>query len=71
MAQAILMKSTLSLVFDHELTDEGKPIYKTKTFANVNETASATELEAAGIAVAALADKPVVTMARNDYFEIN
>lgn len=71
MAQAILMKSTLSLVFDHGLNNEGKPIHKTKTFANVNEMATATELETAGTAISTLTDKPVVTIARNDYFEIN
>ncbi|KAB7707262.1 DUF1659 domain-containing protein [Bacillus aerolatus] len=71
MAQAVLMKSTLSLIFDHGLNGEGKPVYKSKTFANVNELATADELEAAGAAIAALTDKPVVTVARNDYFEIN
>lgn len=71
LAQAVLMKSTLSLVLDHGLNDEGKPVYKTKTFANVNEKATAAELEAAGVAIAALTKNPIVTIARNDYFEIN
>ncbi|KMY55221.1 MULTISPECIES: DUF1659 domain-containing protein [Bacillaceae] len=70
MAQTILVKSTLSLVFDHGFNRDGKPLYKTKTFTNVDEKATADELETAGAAIAALTDTPLVTIARNDYFEI-
>lgn len=71
MAQATLTKSTLRLTFNHGVDAKGQPILKSKTFSNIDEMASADNLQAAAQAIAALVDKPMVTIVRNDLSEIN
>ncbi|WP_100332206.1 DUF1659 domain-containing protein [Bacillus xiapuensis] len=71
MAQATLTKSTLRLVFDHGADASGKPILKSQTFSNINEAATADHLAAAAQALAALSDKPLNAIMRNDASEIS
>ncbi|WP_203363011.1 DUF1659 domain-containing protein [Bacillus sp. REN10] len=71
MAEAMLSKSTLRLVFDHGVDAKGQPILKSKTFSNIDEMATATSLQAAAQAIAALVNKPMVMITRNDVSEIN
>ncbi|WP_338751044.1 DUF1659 domain-containing protein [Bacillus sp. FJAT-52991] len=71
MAETMLSKSTLRLVFNHGVDTKGQPILKSKTFSNIDEMATATNLQTASQAIAALVEKPMVMIVRNDLSEIN
>ncbi|WML41521.1 DUF1659 domain-containing protein [Neobacillus sp. OS1-2] len=70
MAQALLEGTKLRLVFEAGLDDEGKPIFKAKTFSNVTKAASADQLSQAAQALAALCNDKLNKVERNDSNEI-
>ncbi|EKN69096.1 hypothetical protein BABA_11721 [Neobacillus bataviensis LMG 21833] len=70
MAQALLEGTKLRLVFEAGIDDEGKPIYKAKTFNNVTKAATADQLAQAAQAIAALCKDQLNKIERNDSSEI-
>lgn len=70
MAQAIITGSKLRLSYEIGLDDKGKPIFKSKTYANVVEEATTDQLHQVGQALASLSNYPLSGMERNDTFEL-
>ncbi|USK49912.1 DUF1659 domain-containing protein [Bacillus sp. CMF12] len=70
MAQAIIIDSKLRLVFETGLNGQGKPVYKSKTYNSVKQSATADQLFTVGQAIAGLSSYPLTEMNRNDSFDI-
>ncbi|NHM32311.1 DUF1659 domain-containing protein [Neobacillus terrae] len=70
MAQAMLAITRLKMVYDAGMDDNGKPLYKTKTFNNVKKDATADQLLQTARALAALSNEPLSTVERIDSSEI-
>ena len=59
MAIKMTRDSKLRVVFQTGLTGEGKPIYKTKSYANVAEDVTPDQLQQVGEALASLSTYPM------------
>ena len=59
MAIKMTRDSKLRVVFQTGLTEEGKPIYKTKSYANVVEDVTPDQLQQVGEALASLSTYPM------------
>ncbi|KON86006.1 hypothetical protein AF332_03715 [Sporosarcina globispora] len=70
MAQAIIVDSKLRLVFETGLNEQGKPVYKSKTYNSVKPSATADQLFTVGQAIAGLSSYPLAELNRNDSFDI-
>ncbi|MCM3391814.1 MULTISPECIES: DUF1659 domain-containing protein [Cytobacillus] len=70
MAQAIIIDSKLRLVFETGLNGQGKPVYKSKTYNSVKQSATADQLFTVGQAIAGLSSYPLTELSRNDSFDI-
>jgi len=70
MAQQMILSSKLRLVFDGGMDDNGKTIYKPKTYSNIRREATADQLLQAGQALANLSVNALVSVERTDNFEI-
>lgn len=70
MAEANLKASSLRLVFDDGMNEQGKPVYKTKTFSNIRLDATPDQLSQTANALGALSEKPLVRVERNDQLDI-
>ncbi|MCM3091837.1 MULTISPECIES: DUF1659 domain-containing protein [unclassified Cytobacillus] len=70
MAQAIITTSKLRLVFETGLNGQGKPVYKSKTYNSVKQSATADQLFTVGQAIAGLSSYPLSELNRNDNFNI-
>ena len=70
MAEAFLKHSRLKLVFENGMDDEGNPVYKSKTFANVRRDSTADELYQVSQAIGSLAAQPLWLVERNDSYDI-
>lgn len=70
MAQAIMTGSKLRLTYETGLDGKGQPIFKSKTYSNVVETATADQLHQVGQALGSLSNYPLSDIERNDSFEL-
>jgi hypothetical protein len=70
MAQATLVDTNLRLVFEAGVNEQGKPVYKNKTYSNVQMTATTDQLFQAATALAALSSDTFYTIERNDRSDI-
>jgi len=70
MAQAVLAKTVLRLVFEKGMDEKGKPVFKAKTFTNVKKDATTDQLHQAAQAMASLCNDPLNSIERNDSNEI-
>jgi len=70
MAQAILEGSKLRLVFEAGMDEHGDPIFKAKTFSNIQKEATADQLHQAAQALSALCSDTLNKVERNDSTEI-
>ncbi|MBP2240271.1 hypothetical protein J2Z40_000824 [Cytobacillus eiseniae] len=70
MAQALMIDTKLRLSFEIGVNEKGEPKYKSKTIGNVKKTASADQIFEATQAIASLCNDPLVTVVRNDSFDI-
>ena len=70
MAQALMVDTKIRLSFETGLNDKGEPVYRSKTIGNVKKTASADQIYEAAEALASLSSDPLVTVVRNDSFDI-
>ncbi|WP_282141092.1 DUF1659 domain-containing protein [Cytobacillus oceanisediminis] len=70
MAQAIIIDSKLRLVFETGLNGQGKPVYKSKTYNSVKQSATADQLFTVGQAISGLSSYPLTELNRNDSFDI-
>ncbi|MBA4538394.1 DUF1659 domain-containing protein [Bacillus aquiflavi] len=70
MAEANLLDSRLRLVFEAGVDDDGKPIFKAKTFNNIKKTAGANELYEAAQAISALCNYSLDSIERSDNYDI-
>ena len=59
MAIKMTRDSKLRVVFQTGLNEEGKPIYKTKSYANVAEEVTPDQLQQVGEALASLSTYPM------------
>lgn len=71
MAEAHLMSARLRIVYDYGLDEDNKPIYKSKTFHNVNQYATADELYLAAHAIGSLKSEPIWSIEKNEMFLID
>lgn len=70
MAQAMMIDTKLRLSFETGLNDKGEPVCKTKTFGNVKKTATTDQLYQVAQVISQLCNDPLVTVVRNDSFDI-
>jgi Protein of unknown function (DUF1659) len=70
MAEAILIDSKLKLAFETGVNEKGEPVLKSKTFSNIKNEATAEGLLSAAQAVGSLAANPIVSITRNDSYNI-
>ncbi|MDQ0269823.1 DUF1659 domain-containing protein [Cytobacillus purgationiresistens] len=70
MAQAILLDSKLRLTFVAGLNDKGEPMFKVKTFGNIKSEASSEQLYQFSTAFENLCADQLVSIQRNDSFNI-
>ncbi|MFF2449898.1 DUF1659 domain-containing protein [Neobacillus sp. NPDC058068] len=70
MAMELLLGTKLRLVFEAGIDDEGKPLYKAKTFSNVKKEATADQLFQAAQAISFLCKDTLNKVERNDSTEI-
>ena len=70
MAQAIMTSSKLLVSYETGLNEKGEPIFKTKTYSNVKEEATADQLYSVGQALASLSNDPLSGVKRNDVSEL-
>lgn len=66
MAQASIVQSSLRLTFFAGIDEEGKEIYKTRTYSNLNVAANSDQVYDAAQALASLAKDPLHGIERND-----
>lgn len=70
MAEAMIMDSKLRLLFETGINEKGEPVYKTKTYNNIDKEATADQLSEAAKALGSLSLYPVISVERTDNFEI-
>ncbi|KYD10653.1 DUF1659 domain-containing protein [Heyndrickxia sporothermodurans] len=70
MADILLKGSSLKLVFDNGVDENGKPMFKTKTFNNIRLEATADELLKAAQAIDSLSQKDLFNVERNDSSDV-
>ncbi|WP_019152607.1 DUF1659 domain-containing protein [Robertmurraya massiliosenegalensis] len=70
MAEAMIMDSKLRLLFETGINEKGEPVYKTKTYNNIDKEATADQLSEAAQALGSLSLYPVISVERTDNFEI-
>lgn len=66
MAQANIVQSSLRLTFFAGVDNEGKEIFKTRTYSNLNVAASADQVYQVAQALASLVSNPLHAIERND-----
>ena len=71
MAEAFLMATRLKIVFDHGLDEGNKPVYKSKTFNNINRNATSEQLYRASQALGSLMSEPIWAIEKSDTFNID
>lgn len=70
MAQALLMYTKLQLSFETGLNEKGEPVFKTRTYSNVKETATPDQLFLAAQAIASLSTDPLASIIQNNSLDI-
>ncbi|HYK72082.1 MAG TPA: DUF1659 domain-containing protein, partial [Pseudoneobacillus sp.] len=70
MAQAMLVESNLSLVFETGMNEKGEPTYKAKTFNNVKKESTVDQLFQVAQAIGTLCNDPINTVERSDRHDI-
>ncbi|MET1030582.1 DUF1659 domain-containing protein [Domibacillus tundrae] len=71
MAQATLMNSSLRLVFDNGVDENGKQVFKSKSYSNVKSAATPDQFSTAAAAIATLSSIPLASIERNDTLTIH
>ncbi|WP_045518511.1 DUF1659 domain-containing protein [Neobacillus niacini] len=66
MAQAVITTSKLRLVFQVGMDDDGKPVLKTKTFSNIQKSATADQLLQVAQAIIGLSNDTISNIERVD-----
>ncbi len=70
MAQAIMTNSKVLLSYETGLNEKGEPIFKTKTYSNVKQEATANQLYQVAQALSSLSKHPLSGVKRNDVSEL-
>ncbi|MCU9611954.1 DUF1659 domain-containing protein [Caldibacillus lycopersici] len=70
MALANLVDSTVRLVYDAGLDENGDVVLKAKSYNNINLNATADQIFAAAQAIASLTSLPLLAIERSDKTEI-
>ena len=70
MAQAIMTSSKLQVSYETGVDEGGNPIFKTKTYANVKEEATADGMYQVAQALASLSNVPLSGVKRNDVSDL-
>lgn len=70
LAQAILIESKLRLTFETGMKENGEPLFKSKTFANINNNATSEQLYQFSNAIDTLSANPLVSVQRDDRYRI-
>jgi hypothetical protein len=70
MAHAIMTSSKLQIRFEVGIDGDGKPIYKTKSYTNVKESATADQLYPVAEALASLSNNTLDSVKRNDVSDL-
>ncbi|WP_394234294.1 DUF1659 domain-containing protein [Niallia oryzisoli] len=70
MAQTFAKAFKLRLTYETGSSADGKPIFKTKTYGGVVETATPDQLFQVGEALASLSIHPLATVEKNELYEI-
>lgn len=71
MAQVNLTNSRISLIFDNGVNENGKPVTKAKSFANVAVPATPDAIRQFAEAYASLQQKALVRVTRTDLNDIS
>lgn len=70
MAEAIISSSRLVVNYEVGMDGKGNPIYKTKSYANVKEEATADGLYQVAQALASLSNDDLSSVKRNDVSDL-
>ncbi|MCT8137590.1 DUF1659 domain-containing protein [Anaerobacillus sp. CMMVII] len=70
MSMENILQTRLTLHFYGGVDGEGKEIFKTKTFPNVDNTATSEQLKRAAQALASLQQYTLETITRNNQYDI-
>ncbi|MBL5767265.1 MULTISPECIES: DUF1659 domain-containing protein [Heyndrickxia] len=70
MADILLKGSSLRLVFNNGVDDNGKPVFKTKTFNNIRLEATPEEMLKVAQAIDSLSQKDLFNVERNDSSDV-
>ncbi|MGG1677835.1 DUF1659 domain-containing protein [Neobacillus sp. NRS-1170] len=70
MAQTLLEGTKLRIVFEAGMDEKGNPLYKAKSFSNINNDATADQLYQAAQAITTLTSDVLNKVERNDSSEI-
>jgi len=70
MAVANIVDSNILLVFETGVDQEGNPVYKRKTYANVNTASTPDQIQQVAQSIAVLSKWPLFSIQRVDKHEI-
>ena len=70
MAEAIMTSSKLQLSYETGVNEKGDPIFKTKTYSNIKEEATADGLYQVAQALSSLSNYPFNGAKRNDVSDL-
>jgi Protein of unknown function (DUF1659) len=70
MAIVMTKDSRLRVIFETGLSDEGKPIYKAKSYSNVADGVTPEQLQQVGLALASLSTYPMDGIQHSELREI-
>ncbi|WP_338452919.1 DUF1659 domain-containing protein [Niallia oryzisoli] len=70
MAQTLIKSMKLRLTYETGIDEGGKPIFKTKTYSGVVESATADQFYQIGQALASLSIHPLATVEKNGMYEV-
>ena len=70
MALLMTKDSRLRLIFEVGTGEDGKPLFKAKSYSNVVEGATPEQLQQVGMALASLSNYPMSTIQQSELHEI-
>ncbi|MDF1507133.1 DUF1659 domain-containing protein [Robertmurraya sp. DFI.2.37] len=70
MAETMILDSKLKILFEIGLNEKGEPLYKAKTYNNIDKNVTADKLFETAQALGQLSIYPVLGVERTDSFEI-
>lgn len=71
MANINFVKTNFRILYENGQDENGEPIYKTKSYNNINTACTDDQIQQAAIAISSLSKLPFYTIERDDKKEIS